>query len=267
MMPIDAKSATAHPLSGRRFWLTRPAAQVQQLRQALEKLGAQILSLPLLEIVPVPLTGINKQRLMNLDRYDLVFFVSSNAATIGLNAINDYWPQYPAQVLNFAVGPGTAKVVQSYGLDVAWPSERMSSEAMLALPQLQNIAGKKALIVRGVGGREILAEGLIARGASVEYAELYQRLQPHYEPALLRRYLQQQPDAVVVSSAEALDNLCTLLKPLGNEWQQLMLHVSSDRLATRALELGFTRTAVLADASDGAIIEGLLSHFAPTVNR
>lgn len=255
------------PLGGRCIWLTRPATQVQELQQALEKLGAQILTLPLLEIEPVPLTGVNKQRLMNLDVYDLVFFVSSNAANIGLGAIGDYWPQYPAHILNFAVGPGTAKVVQSHGLDVFFPSGRMSSEAMLALPQLQDINGKKALIVRGVGGREILAQGLLERGASVDYAELYERHMPHYDSAILQKYLQHHPHAVIVSSAEALDNLCHLLKPLGEDWRQLRLHVSSDRLATHAGDLGFTHVLVLEGASDAAIIEGLLSTFAPTASR
>lgn len=257
----------SHPLAGKRFWLTRPAAQVQELQQALEKLGAQILTLPLLAIVPVPIDGVNKQRLMNLDSYDLVFFVSSNAAAIGLNAIHDFWPQYPTQLQNFAVGPGTAKVVQGFGLDVAWPTERMSSEAMLALPQLQDIKGSNALIVRGVGGREILAEGLLARGATVDYVELYERQLPQYEPEFLRKYLNQHPDAVVVSSAESLDNLCALFKPLGSDWQQFRLQVSSDRLATHAQELGFAHCAVLAGASDGAIIEGLLSTFAATATR
>src|SRR5688572_18867662 len=154
MVPMTSQQ----PLKGRQFWLTRPEAQVQDLQQALEKLGADILTLPLLEIVPIPVRGMSRQRLLNLDDYDLVFFVSSNAAAIGLDAIDELWPQYPSHILNFAVGPGTARVVQNYGLDVFYPVDRMSSEAMLALPQLQDIRDKKALIVRGVGGREILAE-------------------------------------------------------------------------------------------------------------
>jgi uroporphyrinogen-III synthase len=263
----SAVYSPAQPLAGRRLWLTRPAPQLQELQQALENLGARILALPLLEIVPVALAGADKERLMNLDAYDLVFFVSSNAASIGLDAIGNYWPQYPSHILNFAVGPGTAKVVQGYGLDVFYPTERMSSEAMLALPQLQDIKGRKALIVRGVGGREIMAEALLARGATVDYAELYQRRRPQYEQAYLRQCLQQQPDAVIISSAEALANLCALLQPLGTDWRRLALYVSSDRLAADARQLGFMYATVLAGASDAAIIEGLVSAFAPGISR
>jgi uroporphyrinogen-III synthase len=246
------------PLAGRSVWLTRPAAQVQGLQQQLELAGAAVFCLPLLVIEPVPPSGIHKQRLLDLDRYDLVFYVSSNAAHIGLDMISNYWPQYPLHIQNFAVGPGTAAVLHSYGLDVAYPTERMSSEAMLALPQLQQINDKRALIVRGIGGREILAAGLQQRGAKVDYAELYQRKQPVYAADyLLACYQQRPPMAVVVSSAEALDNLQLFFAPLGL-WAQLPLFVSSERLAEHASAQGNIHSTVLASASDAAIVTGLL---------
>jgi uroporphyrinogen-III synthase len=258
---MSSTDTTLSPLSGRQLWLTRPAAQVQQLQAQLEQAGAVVSCLPLLLIEAVPPTGVNKQRLMDLDRYDLVFFVSSNAATLGLEAIANYWPQYPVGIQNFAVGPGTATVLQQQGLDVAYPTERMSSEAMLALPQLQDIQGKKALIVRGIGGREILAEGLLAKGASVDYAELYQRKQPEYAADYLQTLLRQHPpQAIVVSSAESLDNLHQLFAPLGL-WHTLPVVVSSPRLADHAATLGNAAKGVLAGASDAAIIAGLKSYF------
>lgn len=255
--------ATGKPLAGRCIWLTRPAAQVAALQTQLQDAGASVFCLPLLLIEPVQPTGVNKQRIMDLDRYDLVFFVSSNAAALGLDAIANYWPQYPVGLQNFAVGPGTAAVLQKHGLDVSYPTERMSSEAMLALPALQHINGKKALIVRGVGGREILAEGLLARGASVDYAELYERKPPQYTQQYLSQQLQlQPPHLIVISSGEALDNLQTLFAPLGC-WSTLPLAVSSERLDEHARKLGNTTALVLAGASDAAIIDGLLAHAPP----
>jgi uroporphyrinogen-III synthase len=255
-------SAVKAALQGKRLWLTRPAAQLQDIQQQLQQLGAHTTCLPLLHIEPVMPSGVHKQRLLDLDRYDLVFFVSSNAAQYGMDAINDYWPQYPLGIRNYAVGPGTAKVLQRYGLSVEFPTERMSSEAMLALPSLQNIDGMKALIVRGVGGREILAEGLLAKGASVDYVELYQRQQPLYDQAyLLQLFEQQRPDAVIVSSAEALENLKQLFAPL-LLWTQLPLVVSSPRLAEHALHLGKRVLTIIEGASDAAIIAGLSQHFA-----
>lgn len=244
------------------FWLTRPGDQGKDLQQALTQLGAACVSLPLLDIRPVTLTVADRQKLLNLDRYDLLFFVSTNAARIGLDAIAHWWPQYPAHINNFAVGPGTAAVLERAGLQVSYPRERMTSEAMLALPGLQQIGGKKALIVRGVGGREIIAAGLQARGAEVDYLELYERAPPQHSSNWLLDLLQNRwPDAVVLSSGEALEHLKALLAPLTPHWAQLSLAVSSPRLAALAETAGFAAALVLPGASDEAIIAGLLSGF------
>lgn len=232
------------------------------MRKALEPLGAELVELPLLDILPLQPSQADKEKLVNLDRYDLVFYVSTNAARIGLDAINQWWPQYPAHIRNFAVGPGTAAVLEQQGLRVSYPEQRMTSEAMLALPELQEISGNKALIVRGVGGREIIAEGLVARGATVDYAELYDRAVPKHDPAWLQQLLQHAwPDAVVISSGEALENLQHMLAPLSAQWQQLPLAVSSPRLAGHALALGFAVPRILPGAGDATIIAGLLADF------
>ncbi len=252
-------------LTDKNIWLTRPAEQIGELRRRLESLGAHVLSFPLLTIRPVVPSQADKQRIMNLDQYDLVFFVSTNAARIGLDFIAGYWPQYPAHILNFAVGPSTAAEIESRALPVCYPLDRMSSEAMLELQELQDISGKKALIVRGIGGREILAEGLIGRGASVDYAELYERVVPVYTHGQLRRCVQQHaPHALVISSAEALDNLRQLYEPLRLEslpWQRFPLYVTSDRLAEHAQVAGYTSVATMAGATDAAIINGLVTAF------
>jgi len=248
-----------YPLAGCTVWLTRPVAQNQALQQAIETLGATVLSLPMLVIRAVEPSPADKDRILNLDNYNLVFFVSTNAARIGLDLIGNFWPQYPLGIQNFAVGSGTAAVIESHGLAVVYPQERMSSEAMLALPELQQIRGKKALIVRGVGGREILASGLEARGCKVDYAELYERLPAIWQKDQLQQYLQERyPDAVVFSSAEAMDNFAAQFQQTGTAWISLPLLVASERLEKHAQGLGFENIRVMAGAGDEAIISALL---------
>ncbi|MGV3592384.1 MAG: uroporphyrinogen-III synthase [Gammaproteobacteria bacterium] len=251
--------AHASALSGKTIWLTRPAGQGATLRAELEQHGARVEMLPMLVIEPLPLAPAERQKLIDLDRYDLLFFVSTNAATLGLEGIAQWWPQYPVGILNFAVGPGTAAVLERQGLTVHYPRERMTSEALMALPELQDVRGKKALIVRGSGGREIIAEGLRAGGASVDYLELYRRAAPQYDAQYLRKLMQESaPTAVVISSADALDNLHLLFRDVPG-WAQLPLVVSSPRLAEHAKALGFQSIALVEGATDAAIIAGLLS--------
>lgn len=246
-------------LSGNTFWLTRPAGQGASLRAALEAHGARVEMLPLLVIEPLTLAHAERQKLIDLDRYDLVFFVSTNAATLGLDAIGEWWPQYPLGILNFAVGPGTAAVLEQRGLSVYYPRERMTSEALMELPELQDVAGRKALIVRGTGGREVIADALRARGAAVDYLELYRRAAPQYDAGRLRKLMDDAaPTRVVVSSADALDNLMQLFAGIAG-WEQLPLLVSSPRLVEHAKALGFKSIALVEGASDATIIGALLS--------
>lgn len=250
-------------LAGKRIWLTRPDEQNVQLAANLREHGAEPFCLPLLEIVPVAPDADTRTQLLNLERYDFIIYISANAARTGLDAIGRYWPQYPVHPQNFSVGPTTGRVLEAAGLRVRYPVERADSEGLLALPELQDIAGKKALIIRGIGGRETLAAGLRGRGCQVEYAELYGRCLPAHPRPWLQHILEEQPpDAIVISSAEAMDNLKSLVREWYAGWAQLPLHVVSARLVEQAQQDGFKRIVCMNGATDAAILAGLLQAFA-----
>src|SRR3990167_7545431 len=107
------------------------------------------------------------------------------------------------------VGQGSAKALHELGIaEVIAPAEHFDSEGLLALPELQNVAGWRVLILRGDGGRELLGDTLRARGATVEYAACYRRSKPQQDIAAL---IDAVPDALTVTSSEALDHLWQML--------------------------------------------------------
>ncbi|MDZ7748216.1 MAG: uroporphyrinogen-III synthase [Halofilum sp. (in: g-proteobacteria)] len=113
------------------------------------------------------------------------------------------------------------------------------SEGLLRAPALApaRIAGRGVLIVRGEGGREHLATELMARGASVDYAEVYRRRRPQgLDPAVASGC-----DIVTVTSSEGLANLLAVLdEPARAHVLARPLAVTSERIAARAREHGFT---------------------------
>src|SRR5690606_19438040 len=118
----------------------------------------------------------------------------------------------PSTLRFAAIGPVTAAELKKFAIDdTLIPNGRFDSEAMLALPEMHDVAGKNIMIVRGVGGREVLAETLRQRGARVEFAECYRRTNPHTSMQMLDEYWQKrQLDALVVTSSEAMRNLLRL---------------------------------------------------------
>ena len=189
-------------LAGMHVLNTRPAHQAPVLTAALRAAGAQVTELPLIAITARELSAAEQRLLLELDRYDAVFFVSANAARLGLEAVASVWPQWPHRLPCFAVGESTACILRNAALAVHVPAQA-DSEGLLALPELQAVQGKKFLLCRGEGGRELLLKGLRARGAHVDVLELYCRNLPALAQAQWQA-LSQGPDVVVLTSPDAL---------------------------------------------------------------
>ena len=227
-------------LQGRTVVVTRPADQAADLIATLQQAGAQPLSLPTLSIEPRVLDQADRQKILDLDQYRAVICVSVNAARLGLDALADYWPQWPLHQLWYAVGPATGAAMQDWGVRVTVGQQGATSETLLDDPQLKMVAGERILILRGEGGRETLADTLRERGARVDYLELYRRVQPRTDPQPLLTALE-QPDCPIltVTSAEGLRNLMALAGKQLNRLQQCPLLVVSGRLAEFARQQGF----------------------------
>lgn len=162
-------------MSQPRVLISRPDGQADALIAQLRAAGHRPVWVPALVITPLPLSDADRRRLLDLDLYHAVFFVSANAAQQGLTAMADLWPQWPLGVHWLAVGEATAAVIRAAGLDPVVPTWGFNSEAVLALPCLAEVADKRILICRADTGRDWLAARLRERGAQVDVVPLYRR--------------------------------------------------------------------------------------------
>lgn len=241
-----------HGLAGTRVLVTRPSGQQAGLVAAIEAAGGVALHLPAMAIQPYHQTE-STLRLRHATAYEWLIFISRNAVEHAL-------PHLPRRGLPklVAIGSATAAALQDVGLAVAVQPGRYDSEAVLArLPR--DMSGQRVLIVRGVGGREQLATGLQARGASVDYAEVYRRSCPALPDTELPELLAQGIDIITVSSGEMLRNLLQLAGAACGQVLQLPLVVMSERGAALARTLGFPHTHIYTatQASDAGILAAI----------
>ena len=118
----------------------------------------------------------------------------------------------------------------------------------------------RIVILRGNGGREHLRDTLRARGAEVDYVEVYRRVCPATDSQLMRALLQPGAlDVITATSNETLQNLFSMAGASGQpQLRGLPLVVASERQAQLAKELGFEQAAVVAEnAGDAALVEAV----------
>lgn len=250
----------AGELRGRRILITRPEHQSRDWRARLEAAGAVVDSIPMLAIEAIdsgPELQAVKSHILDFDLTDHAIFVSQNAVRIGFDWLEDYWPQLPKGPRYYAIGAVTAQALRERGVAVEADGDTMDSEALLTLPALRDIAGQRALIFRGRGGRTLIGETLRERGARVDHCELYRRLLPASAPQQLAGYTQ-RPDAISVHSGETLANLAQCIEQSGRKsLRDALLVCPSQRVAGQAQQLGFTRVHAARNAGDRAMLAAL----------
>lgn len=247
-------------MAARAVLVTRPAGQGAALAQALERRGLRAVQQPLLELHALPELPATRRRLvLELDQYQHVVFISSNAVRFGMDLVQDFWPQLPVGINWYAVGAATAAQLERFGVEALTPGIDMTSEGLLRLPQLQQLTGQRLLIVKGEGGRTLLREELRRRGARVDQLACYTRGCPRLASgALATRLADAHVELVMISSGEGLANMLALLSPQETtKLQQMSLLVPSARVAQAAEAAGFERVLVARNASDEAMLDAL----------
>jgi uroporphyrinogen-III synthase len=250
------------PLAGRHIVVTRPAGQAAHLASALVALGAKPVLFPVLAIHDIEDPNSLLDAAVRLDSFDWAVFVSQNAVDKALAVILAKRP-WPARLRTATVGRSSEQALAGFGItDVVAPRERFDSEALLELPELQDMAGKRVIVFRGDGGRELLGDTLKERGAEVEYVTCYRRGKPDLDPApLLKLWNDGGLDAITVTSSEGLHNLFDMIGKLGQTWlKRTPVFVPHQRIAEQAHNLG-CQDVILTGPADDGLVTGLLEHF------
>ncbi|MBD8897397.1 uroporphyrinogen-III synthase [Rhodanobacter sp. DHG33] len=237
-------------LRGRVVVITRPAGTAAALMRRVRARAGVPLLLPGLSLRAIDDPALPAQMRAAMKDGLLVF---TSPAAVRFAALLS---PLRSRAIVLAVGQGTAQALRRHGVLAQAPS-RQDSEGLLDLPVMQDLQGMRVALIGAPGGRGLLREQLVARGAQLREVHVYQRVAPRWD----RRHVeavQALPLSarVLVSSAEALHNLAQRLPAAA--WSRLraaVAVVSSERLEQAAREAGFVRIVRAESALASDLIE------------
>ena len=233
--------------------VTRPQAQAADWLQRLRALGVEARSLPLIAIEPGD--GMQAQAAWAaLPEAALALFVSPNAVAAFFAKAGAPWP---AHTLAACVGPGSARALADAGVPqelIVQPppdAESLDSEHLWPLLAQRDWQGRLALMLRGEGGRDWLAQRLRECGARTQDFHLYRRVCPSLDAdqqALLAEALNER-HVWLLSSAESLAHLRTLA-PIRFDFSGQRAVATHERIAAAARNLGFGQVVLARPDAD-----------------
>lgn len=229
-------------------------------------LGHHPVVFPLLEIHPLQDDTALRMTLKDLPAYALVAFVSPNA----IDAAFAHLDAWPAGVSIAVMGEGSRTALAAHGVTEAnatiispHNTERTDSETLLETLDLEALQGRKALIIRGESGRELLADGLKAAGCEVVQVAAYRRCPPVLTPDLRQQLLAllSNDNDWIMTSSEALRVLAQLVGQLHSvdyvaKMQQQRIIAPHVRIAETARNAGFSNV-LLTGSGDERLLAAL----------
>lgn len=263
-MSEDAASPSL-PLAHRRILVTRAPQQASQLADRLRALGATPVLIPTIEIAPPSSFAALDAALASLSSFDVVIFTSANAVDsfhrraelLGIAAA-------PGRIA--AVGPSTARVLESFGLHASIVPTTFTAKS-LAETLCTEAPGKRFLLVLAEAAPTTLRDGLEAAGGRVTVAAAYSNRIPDSSLEAVTSLFATPagyPDAVTFTSASTAQNLAALLEAAGLALPAAVTRASIGPITSRALAtLGLPPHIQAAEFTIDGLIAALTAHFHP----
>ncbi|MGH8982779.1 MAG: uroporphyrinogen-III C-methyltransferase [Acidimicrobiia bacterium] len=205
---LDLAWFESRPLFGKRVVVTRAREQASSLRARLERLGAEVVELPAIEIEPIDVS------VPDLDAYAWVVLTSAN----GVAALFDRGlgpsgrdARALAGVRVAAIGPGTAAALADRGIRADLVPERFVAEALLDAFPPPSGAGARVLLARAEQARDVLPHGLAEKGYAVDLLATYRTVTATPDADVVEQVRRGDVDAITFTSSSTVTNLCDLL--------------------------------------------------------
>ncbi len=249
-----------------RVLVTRSPHQTSELAGELRGVGLEPVLVPVIEIAPPSSFEVLDATLARLRSYDWIVFTSANAVEVFQRRL-DLLRLKAAEVQTHvaAIGPATARALESAGLKVEVIPSRAVGEALAEalLPYARNSEGLpgRFLIIRAEEGRDLLPEALRRAGAEVLVAPAYRNVVAAESIDAIRELFESATsgvDAITFTSSSAARNLLALCEAAGVTLPDAALRVSIGPITSETLRsLGYSPHAEALTASVAALAQAV----------
>jgi len=256
------------PLFGRRIVVTRPREVANELAEPLRQLGAEVLVVPAIRLVPpediTPVTD----AIDRVEEFDWIVFTSARAVERFFEELlrrrQDVRVLAGARLA--AIGLPTARAIERYHLTVdLYPAEFVAEAVLREFARRGKLTGQKLLLPRAAGARRVLPEGLGEMGAEVTEVELYRtEPDPDQDPATLARLAEAPPDLITFASPSAVRGFEAIVsrETIEGICRSTPAIVIGPVTADAAQEAGFQLAAQASPHTIPALVDAVRQYFA-----
>ena len=253
----------ARPLTGRRVLVTRASSQAFGLSQPLRDLGAEVIEVPTIEIRSTGSYATLDNALIKIDHYDTLILTSVNGVEVLFERYNRLGlPIEDMQhLLVVAIGPATAREIQSEGLGVSIVPEKYVAESVVEALRGKIFKGSRVLLVRAKVARDVLPDELRKAGATVDVIEAYETVVPEGAAERLNKIFANpatRPHVVTFTSSSTATNFFCLLAPDQREHLRDVCLASIGPVTSETLtKAGFAPTVEAREYTMGGLVEAI----------
>jgi uroporphyrinogen III methyltransferase/synthase len=237
---VDLSWFTSRPLFGKRVVVTRARAQASALSSRLAELGAEVVETPAIEIV-APADGGAALRdavaRAGAGEYQWIVFTSANGVDHTFEAIAD--SRALGGVLVAAIGPGTAEALGRYRIVPDLVPERFVAEHLVDAFPVAPLGGGRVLLARAEVARDVLPQGLAAKGWRVDVVDAY-------------RTVLGTPSEHVLAEAGSADAICFTSSSTVTNYLEI---AGSERVPPTVVAIGPITAATARDAGLAVTVE------------
>lgn len=168
------------PLFGKRIVVTRAMQQAGTFSQKLTELGAEVIELPTIKILPPDTFNPLDDAIEDINSYNFLILTSVNGVNFFFQRIKEL--KKDIRILSglkiCAIGPATKKAIEDRGVLVDIMPEKYVAESVIETLKTYEIKGKKFLLARALVARDVIPDEIKKLGGVINVVPVYKTVKP-----------------------------------------------------------------------------------------